>query len=143
MKNFLYFLLLLLATTSCVSRIDRHGYIIDLSDIDSLQEGVSSKETVLRLMGSPTVISDLGATETWIYYSEEVKNVLFFMPDIVARNVIGISFDENAVIKEMQSVDLSQESKNMNFASNYTKVESHKIGAIKAFFSNIGQIKPQ
>jgi len=143
MKNFFFYIFLLIATSSCASRLDKHGYMFDLSDHQFLQEGVTTKERLLKIMGSPTVISDLDNDEAWIYYAEDVNHFLFFKPKIIARDVLVVRFDASSTVRELKKIDLSSEEKNLDFASNYTAVESHKVGAFKSFFSNVGQVKPQ
>jgi outer membrane protein assembly factor BamE (lipoprotein component of BamABCDE complex) len=118
------------------------GYMFELSDHDVLQEGVTSKERVLKIMGSPTLISDFDS-EVWIYYSEDVKNFLFFKPEITERNVLVIKFNDAQIIKEMKKINFADEAKKLNFVSNYTAVDSHKAGFFKSIFSNVGQIKTQ
>lgn len=142
MKNSLYSLFLILAMTSCITRVDKYGYMFDLSEYQDLREGVSGQTTVLKSMGSPTIISDLGEDESWIYYQEEVRSLLFFMPDIISRTVITINFDNNGTIKNLEEFDLNKETK-LQFSSNYTKVNSQKIGFFKSIFSNVGKVKPQ
>lgn len=143
MKLLLIAIFLLTSTSSCVSRVEKRGYMFDLSDYQMLQEGVTSKERVIRIMGSPTLISDLDLEESWIYYSEDVKNFLFFKPDIIARTAMVVRFNEFNTIKELKIIDLASEDKYLNFATNYTLVNSHKTGFFKSIFSNVGQVKAQ
>lgn len=141
-KSTLVYLFLISAATSCISRVDKHGYMFELSDHHLLQSGITTKDRVLNIMGSPTIIADINDDETWIYYSEDVKKLLFFTPDVVSRNVISIKFDDSQTIKELTNYDISHESK-LEFASNYTKVNSVKHGFFKSLFGNIGQVRPQ
>lgn len=139
-KNFIC-LLLLIALASCISRTNKHGYMFDLSDHDQLKEEITTKDVVLRIMGSPTLVADFSDEETWIYFAEDVKSLLFFKPTIVSRTIISIKFNNNT-IKELQRFDLSNQS-DLKFAINYTEVKSNKIGFFKSILSNIGQVKPQ
>ncbi len=139
-KNFIC-LLLLIALASCISRTNKHGYMFDLSDHDQLKEEITTKDVVLRIMGSPTLVADFSDEETWIYFAEDVKSLLFFKPTIASRAIISIKFN-NDVIKELQRFDLSNQS-DLEFATNYTEVKSNQIGFFKSIFSNIGQVKPQ
>ncbi len=143
MKNFLLVIFLLTMLSSCVSRLDKHGYMFDLSDHDLLQEGVTSKEKLLHIMGSPTIISDLSDNEAWIYFSEKVEHFLFFIPKITERELLVVRFDETGLVKEIKKIDLNDEDKKLQFVTNYTAVESHKAGFFKSIFSNVGQVKPQ
>lgn len=130
----------MLILSSCVKNSYRLGYLFDLSDHQLLQEGVTSKERVLKIMGSPTMISNLDE-EVWIYYSEDVERILFFIPDIKERTILTLRFDESETVKSIEKFDLSNEEKKMDFASHYTEVNSNKIGFFKSIFSNVGQVK--
>ena len=141
-KNFFY-IFLLIALNACVSKFDKRGYIFDMSDYNLLQEGITSKERLLKIMGSPTLISDLDSDEAWIYYSEDLKRLLFFKPDIISRDVLVVRFNQVGTIRELNRIDLNDEEKQLQFAANFTNVESRKIGFLKSLFSNVGQIKPQ
>ncbi len=76
----LLILFLIFIINSCVSRVDKRGYMFDLSGHEQLQEGVTTKDNLIKIMGSPTLISDFDESESWIYYSENVKYLLFFKP---------------------------------------------------------------
>jgi len=141
-KNFFY-IFLLIALNACVSKVDKRGYMFDMSDHNLLQEGITSKERVLKIMGSPTLISDLDSDEAWIYYAEDVKRLLFFKPDIISRDVLVVRFNEVGTIRELSRIDLNDEEKQLQFAANFTNVESRKIGFLKSLFSNVGQVKSQ
>jgi outer membrane protein assembly factor BamE (lipoprotein component of BamABCDE complex) len=142
-KNIIFAASLLLLASSCLSRVEKRGYMFILSDHEILLEGVTDKEKVVKLMGSPTLISDLDAEEAWIYYSEDVNSILFFKPKITSRTMLVLKFDQLNVIKDLKRVDFSVEEKKLEFNPNYTKVESHKAGLFKSIFSNVGQIKAQ
>jgi outer membrane protein assembly factor BamE (lipoprotein component of BamABCDE complex) len=141
-KNFFY-IFLLIALNACVSKLDKRGYMFDMSDHNLLQEGITSKERVLKIMGSPTLISDLDSDEAWIYYAEDLKRLLFFKPDVISRDVLVVRFNEVGTIRELSRIDLNDEEKQLQFAANFTNVESRKIGFLKSLFSNVGQVKSQ
>ncbi len=142
MKFFLLSIFFLMATSSCVSRLDKHGFMFEFSDHEMLQEGITTKERVLKMMGSPTLISDLDHDEAWIYFAEDFKGFLFLKPEIVERNILVIRF-ESDTIKELKKFSLENEAKNLQFVADYTAVDSHKVGFFKSIFSNVGQIKAQ
>ena len=140
-SNFLL-ILVIFCTSSCITRVEKRGYMFDLSDSHLLQEGVTSKERVLKIMGSPTIISDIG-DETWVYYYENIERLLFFIPSIEERQIIVLRFDREGVIKELKSLDLEDRDQKLSFNSKYTEVESHETGFFKSIFSNVGQVKAQ
>jgi outer membrane protein assembly factor BamE (lipoprotein component of BamABCDE complex) len=140
MKNFLaaFFILIL---SSCVSRLEKHGYMFDMSDHEMVQEGVTSKDRVLTMMGSPTLVTNFD-DEVWIYYSEDVRHFLFFDPKIVDRKIMVLRFDKNNLVSELKNFGLDDDKKDLKFAENKTPVSDHERGIFKSFFANVGQIKP-
>jgi outer membrane protein assembly factor BamE (lipoprotein component of BamABCDE complex) len=143
MKKFIHLALIVACLSSCISNTEKRGYAFDLADHHLLQEDVTSKESVMRIMGSPTIISELDGQENWLYYSEDVKSFLFFIPKITSRTVFLIKFDDSNTIKSLQKFDLASEKVELKFVSDYTEVTGHKVGFFKSIFSNIGQVKPQ
>lgn len=117
--------------------------MFDLSDYQLVENGITSKERVTKLMGSPTILANFEDDEVWIYYSENVQHFLFFTPEIVDRKILALRFNKNDVVSELRDIDMGGEVKEMNFAANYTEVADHDRGLIKSFFGNVGQIKPQ
>lgn len=143
MKKFIHLTLILTCLTSCLSNSEKRGYAFDLADHHLLQEDVTSKESVMKIMGSPTIISELNGQENWLYYSEDVESFLFFIPKITSRTIFVIKFDDSNTIKNLQKFDLASEKEKLKFISDYTEVKGHKVGFFKSIFSNIGQVKPQ
>ncbi|MBM3580297.1 MAG: outer membrane protein assembly factor BamE [Alphaproteobacteria bacterium] len=135
MKKILLFLLL----SSCVTRLEKHGYMFDLSDYQLIQDGVTSKERLLKIMGSPTLITE---NDIWIYYAEDVEHFLFFKPKIVDRKILTMRFDRHDIVQSLHTVSLEHEDKQLSFATNQTAVRNHDSGLFKSFFSNVGQVKP-
>jgi len=136
-------LLFLMLLSSCFSRLEKRGYAFELSDGERLQTRITSKETAAKIMGSPTLISDLDDKEVWIYYAEEVNNFLFFKPKVEARNILVLTFDHEQNLSELKKINFDDEEKALIFSQNYTKVNSHQTGFFKSIFSNVGQIKAQ
>lgn len=117
--------------------------MFDLSDHELLQEGVTTKDRLLKNMGSPTLISDLDEDEAWIYYSENLKSFLFFTPQIIERTILIARFDGLDNLQKLERINLLNENKNFEFFSDYTAVESRKTSLIKSLFTNVGKVTPQ
>jgi outer membrane protein assembly factor BamE (lipoprotein component of BamABCDE complex) len=140
MKKLIIIAIVLLNLSSCLSRVEKKGYMFDLSDVHLLTEGVTSKEETLRYMGSPTLISYLDE-EVWFYFAEERKHLLFFKPETVSRDILLVKFDNSTTIKELQRLSLNDENKKIDFSQKFTEVGEHETGFFKGIFGNIGQVK--
>ena len=125
--------------TSC-SQIEKRGYSFELSDYQTLKEGIDNKTNTLNAMGYPSLVSNSADGELWIYYSEDVKKLLFFKPEILDRKIIAITFNDNQSIKKIRSYDLKDQNQ-LQINPDYTKVESTKQPWWKQIFGNIGQVR--
>lgn len=141
-STFLIFLALAFLT-GCLMRTEKHGYMFDLSDHNLIEKDISSKERVLKLMGSPTLVSNLDYQEAWIYYAEEVKHFLFFYPSVKDRKILLLKFDDSEIVRNVEFFDLKNEDRKTSFSSKYTVVDGHEEGVLKSIFGNVGQVRPQ
>jgi len=132
-------LIVIYSLTSCVNPVEKRGYSFDLSDYKLVKKGISSKESVLGFMGSPTLVSNIDSEELWVYFSEDVRKVMFFKPKILYRKIMAISFDKTNIVKEVSNYGLKDQ-KEVSFVSDYTKVKSHKKSFWSRIFKNVGQV---
>lgn len=143
MRKLIIFIFFNLFLISCATTNQRHGFMFEMSDYNLIQDGVSSKEKVFKIMGLPTfTIEDYGL-ESWIYYSEEVEDFLFFKPKTLSRKILIVEYDDDNIVKSIKNLSLADEDRSISFYKGYTGVESHKINPIFALFANVGRISPQ
>jgi outer membrane protein assembly factor BamE (lipoprotein component of BamABCDE complex) len=141
--KFLTFLLVFLIISACSFRVDKSGYMFENSDIDFIKKGVTSKNTILKSLGSPTIMSQIDSKESWIYYSENIKHILFFKPTVINRNILILKFDEENRVNYVKKLDIEDEDKRYFFNQNKTFVEGHKNNLFKIIYENIGSIMPR
>ena len=136
---FLLFTLLFLG--SCLARTENSGYSFDLTDY-KIKKGISSKDEIIKNMGSPTLISSNNDEVFWIYFEEKIRKLLFFKPTTVSRKITLITFNQNNIVKEVSNYSLSDE-KNIKFSDKKTAVTEIKKGLLEDLFGNIGTVRPQ
>ena len=140
MQNFI--ILILLMTTSCISRIDKTGYSFDLSQYQSIKEEISTKDEVFKIMGSPSFISFVGDKPVWVYFSQDKKKLLFFKPKIINRKILTIDFDDQQkIVNKVNLYDLDDQ-RNIKYVADYTNVEHQDQNIFLRLFENIGRISP-
>jgi len=144
MKFFKIYILLLsfFAFTACSFRVDKTGYMFESVDFNSVQKGVTSKNTILKSFGSPTIISPIDNDEVWIYYSEEIKHILFFMPKVITREIVVLKFNDEDRINYIKKLSLENEDKKFFINFNKTFVKSHKTNFLKELYDSLATVKP-
>lgn len=129
-------------TSSCLSYYDNHGYMFQDVDVSAVEVGFSDTRQVLDVFGSPTVTIYHKNDAEWIYLSEKVRNLLFFMPKVTERRVLVLSFDNGSVLSKVDEFSLSDQKK-YDFDDEVTEISDRKEGFFDAIFGNIGQVTPQ
>ena len=135
--------LLFFMVSACSFRVDKSGYMFENTDINIIKKGVTSKNTLLANFGSPTITSFYNDKEVWIYYSENIKHILFFKPKVTEREALVIKFDNEESVSNIKKIDLKDEDREFFFNQNKTFVESHKSNFFKSIYENIGSIRPR
>ena len=139
MRHFIALSILITSLISC-GQIEKNGYSFELSDYQLLKENVDDKNDALNFMGYPSFISEVNQKELWVYYSEDMKKVLFFKPEILDRKIITISFKEQNSVEAIKNYNLKNQT-SIKFNNNYTDVVNREKGWWSQIFGNIGQVK--
>src|SRR5688500_3853850 len=66
---------------ACTPTISTHGHRVDADRLAQIQPGVSSREEVARLLGSPSTVGTFDQ-ESWFYVSQRSEVVSFYQADI-------------------------------------------------------------
>ncbi|MEM8616822.1 MAG: outer membrane protein assembly factor BamE [Pseudomonadota bacterium] len=127
-------------TTGCITPIeDYHGYTADEIHPREVQPGTDSRASVLAQLGSPSTESVFDEN-TWIYMTTQRERVAFFRPEVVARTVIAIRFDENDLVEEVVEYDQTA-GRVINYASRETPTRGRELGFWEQIFGTVGAVR--
>ncbi|MCE3255217.1 MAG: bamE [Rickettsiaceae bacterium] len=132
-------LLSLVFITSC-SQVEKRGYSFELSDYQLVKEKLNNKNDVLELMGYPSFTAEVKNQELWVYYSEDVKKLLFFKPKILDRKIVTIAFGKKDIVEKINSYSLEDQEK-IKLREGITRVDSQDKSWWSQIFGNIGQVR--
>ena len=86
---------------SCTSNIKIHGYIPSKSDLEILEIGKDTKQSVSKKIGLPATASWEGS---YFYYVRSTLNSPNLISDqLIERTVVLISFDERSILKNIET----------------------------------------
>jgi len=95
-----------LALGACSPTFDTHGYLPEEDVLDQISIGQDDKLRVAELIGRPTstgVLNDDG----WYYIQTRVRNFTYNQPEVVARDVLAISFDSRDRVSNIERLTLA------------------------------------
>lgn len=135
-RFFILFAYLLPALTGCAT-IDIRGHEVDPEQLAKIELGVTTKEQVSKMLGTPSSVSTFG-NNTWYYMFEETERRAFLSPSILKSNITRIEFDAQ---NRVQCIDSLTE-KDMQVVSHITRQEptaGHSFGVLEQIFGNVGR----
>jgi len=109
---FLLLTLIIICTYGCVSSSFGNKRVADKSLTSQIKKGVSHKEDIKMLIGSPQYVSFIGNDEQWSYYYHKSKmrfttcipiiGAIFGGADTEMNNLV-IIFDKHGIVKKIGS----------------------------------------
>ncbi len=134
---------MLVFLSSCIAKDYQHGYsfsdlqITDDEIIERVKPSKTGEIDVLKLLGSPTTLSDYGDRTFFYIWSDEVVWGPS-KPRVVNQKILAVSFNENHIVRAVKFYDI-RDAKNIECVSDRTKIKGKKIGIIEQFIQNIGR----
>ena len=89
-----------LAATACAPTVNTHGYRIDPAVVAQIQPGVTSREEVERLLGSPSSMSTFN-DKSWYYVTQRTEQLTFYDTDVAAQDVLRIDFGGDGLVSNV------------------------------------------
>jgi len=122
---------------ACSPVKEDRGYIFDPNDLTKIEAGVTSKEQVRTIMGSPSTVSTVDG-EAWYYISSKFETVAFYRPREVDRAVAAVYFEETGVVQEVAYYGL-EDGQIVNFVDRATPTRGKELTVLGQIFGNLGR----
>lgn len=127
--------------TACSPTINNHGFDREDIDFSKITPGVSTRENVQHLLGSPTSSSNF-APETWYYVSKKTSATAFFPADTLDQFVLEITFSPSGVVSNVRAIEHG-EALAIRPVERQTPTAGHESSVLREVFSNFGRIAPK
>lgn len=135
-KNHILIALCLLISACSPTMATRGNYLED-EQLKTIQIGVSSQDEVAKKLGTPTSVDPFDKSQ-WFYIGEKTATEAFFDPEIQARRVIVMKFDENGLLKSADEVD-EKSGKRIEIVNKSTPAPGREMNAFEQFMDNLGK----
>jgi outer membrane protein assembly factor BamE (lipoprotein component of BamABCDE complex) len=91
---------------ACAPVISQRGYMPDPETETALKPGTDTKTTVQSKLGYASTTATFG-NDSWYYISATEKQVAFFTPTILKRQILAIYFDKDNKITSIRHYGLN------------------------------------
>ena len=93
------------ALIACAPVISQRGYMPDPSLEASIKAGTDTKTTVQERLGYASTTATFG-NDSWYYISATEKQVAFFTPTVLKREVMAVYFDKQSKVTSVRHYGL-------------------------------------
>lgn len=126
--------------TACSSQYRNHGYVPPEEDLKQLVVGVDTRATVDDVVGPPST-SGLLSGGDYYYVRTRKREYGAFRPEVVDRQVVAISFNENDTIRNIERFGL-KDGMVVPITRRVTDSSVVGNGFLRQIFGNLGALDP-
>jgi len=117
--------------------VDIRGHEVDPEQVKQIEIGVTTKEQVSKLLGTPSSVSPFG-NSTWYYMFEETERRAFFSPSVLKSNITRIEFNDNNQVISIENVS-DQDRQAISHNSRQEPTAGHSESVLQQVFGNVGR----
>lgn len=129
---------MMLVLTACAPIYQKHGYVPDDADLNRIEVGIDSRDTVAAIVGRPSTAGLLN-DDGWFYVQSRWKQVGAMAPVEVDRQVVAISFSEAGKVSNVERFGL-EEGQVVALSRRVTEPNVKSAGFLRQLFGNIGRV---
>lgn len=130
----------LVSLVACTAIYRNHGYVPTDEDLNQLVVGVDSRATVDDVIGVPSTAGVLGEGD-YYYVRSRMKHFGMLRPEVIERQVLAVSFDQNDTIANIETFSL----RDGNIVPLTRRVTDSSVtgkGVLRQILDNFGNIDP-
>ena len=130
----------LLAVAACSATYQNHGYVPPEQDLQQLVVGVDTRATVDDVVGAPS-LSGMSDDGDYYYVRSRKRTFGMFRPEVVERQILAISFNEDDTIANIERFGL-EDGRAVPLARRVTDSSVVNNGFFRQLLGNLGNINP-
>lgn len=115
-----------------------HGYTPRAEELETIQVGADTRDSVMQKLGRPSTIGSFDDTD-WYYISIKTETLAFYERDVVEQQVVLVSFDPNTGIVSDTGRYGMEDGQVIDLVSRTTPTSGRKLTILQQVFSNIGR----
>jgi len=128
----------LLLLPACQGSVAVRGNMPDLDELAAVTPGSDSREDVLNLLGTPSTLSTFKQNK-WYYIGQKVEQYAFFKPEVIDRQILVVSFDDNGIVDQTELLSLD-DAFTVDPVSRETPTEGVDFTLMQQLFGNFGRL---
>src|SRR5262245_58669179 len=122
---------------SCVGVVEQRGNLPPPEKLAEIQPGVTSKDEVIKILGSPSSVSIFN-DKSWYYISRRTGQIAFFEPDLIDQQVYIVNFDDTGIVKTVDHKGV-QDARAIDPVPRATPAPGRELTFLEQVIGNVGK----
>jgi outer membrane protein assembly factor BamE (lipoprotein component of BamABCDE complex) len=127
----------LVVLSACETKIAVRGNLPEAEQVLEVQPGVSTRDDVVRSLGSPSTLSTF-QDDTWYYIGHRSEQFAFFKPEVTDRSVLVVTFTESGRVEDTKLYTV-ENGTIIDPVSRKTPTEGRELTVLQQIIGNIGR----
>jgi outer membrane protein assembly factor BamE (lipoprotein component of BamABCDE complex) len=130
-----------LVVAGCTAQYKKHGYVPPQAELDRIELGIDTRDTVAAILGRPStagLLNDVG----WYYVESRWRTVGAMAPVEQDRQVVAITFTPEGVVENVERFGLEQ-GQVVALSRRVTKPNVKSAGFLRQLFGNLGRVNTE
>ncbi|QHQ34275.1 outer membrane protein assembly factor BamE [Algicella marina] len=124
-----------LALSACAPQVSVHGYTPSDDELQMIEPGVDSLETVQERIGRPAN-SGLLRGNTWYYIQSRMEQLTYNPPRETDREIVRIVFTDEGLVESIDRFGL-EDGRVIDLNTRVTVTDTGQLGVFQQIFGNI------
>jgi outer membrane protein assembly factor BamE (lipoprotein component of BamABCDE complex) len=126
------------AIAGCSPSIEQRGNLPDAEKVSEIHAGSTTKDEVVKILGTPSSVSVFNNDKSWYYISRRTAQTAFFDPDVLDQQVYVVNFDDQGVVKAVDHKVL-QDGKEITPIARATPAPGRELSFLEQLIGNLGK----
>ncbi len=126
------------AIAGCSPAVDQRGNLPTQDKVGEIHAGATTKDEVVKLLGTPSSVSVFNNDKSWYYISRRTAQTAFFDPDVLDQQVYIVDFDDQGVVKAVDHKIL-QDGKEITPVARATPAPGRELSFLEQLIGNLGK----
>lgn len=122
----------------CTPQFQKHGYVPSEADLNRIEVGSDTRETVAAILGRPStagLLNDVG----WFYVESRWRTIGAMAPVEQDRQVVAITYTEAGVVQNVERFGLER-GQVVTLSRRVTAPNVKSAGFLRQLFGNLGRV---
>ncbi len=124
-------------SVGCSPTVINHGHRLDAARLEAIRPGITSREEVRRLLGSPSTKGTL-EEDVWYYVTQRKERANFYNEKLVEQEVVAIRFDARGLVRSVERNGL-ESARAVEPVADKTPTRGNELTLLEQVVSNIGR----